>query len=62
VIGTQVDARNDSPHPEYFRPTRQGSIANPEVVNRKQFAAFGTVPERQIRKMRGLLGHSHRFI
>ena len=61
MIGTQVDAWNELPHLEYFRPTRQGSVANPKVIDGKQFAAFSIVPERQIRKMCALLVHWHQF-
>ena len=57
MIGTEVDAWNESPHLEYFRPTRQRSVANPKVIDGKQFAAFSIVPERQIREMCALFIH-----
>jgi hypothetical protein len=62
MIGTQVDARNESPHLEHSRPTRQGSVANPEVIDGQQFAAFGAVPKGHIGKMHILLAHTSHLV
>jgi hypothetical protein len=61
VVGTQVDAGNESAHPEDIMPTRQGGVANPQMIDRKQFAAFRVIPERQVRKVCALPGHSYHF-
>jgi hypothetical protein len=61
MIGTQIDAWDEPPHREYLSPTRQGSVANPKVIDGEQLAAFFIVPERHIRKMCALLAHSHQF-
>jgi hypothetical protein len=62
MIGTQVDARNESPHLEHLRPTRQGSVANPKVIDGQQFAAFGAAPKGHIGKMHILLAHTSHLV
>ena len=62
MIGTQVDEWNESPHLEHLGPTRQGSVANPKVINGQQFAAFGAVPEGHIGKMHTLVAHASHLV